>query len=217
MLSFFQFPDFLFQLGIRPWMLLVALIVYITIALFVSKRLKKTNGKTTARTFLSGSLVMPLAFLPFFLNWGVIFHESQQSFTGNNTQSVQEDVVQGCPDDPRSQTIIDSLINIDELRIKQGVDLSNLCYPVAFQLPTISKVFRMITGEVPVVTSGSEGVHADYSSHYNGLAIDMRINNTTGEQQEYLALELQKYLSSRWVVLYGDDTHLDHIHLEYRN
>lgn len=216
MLSFFQFPDFLTQLGIHPWMLLVSLVIYIAIVWAVSRRLKKTNGKTTARTFLSGSLVMPLAILPFFMNWGVIFHEGQQSFS-SNSKPDQEKVVQGCPDDPRSQSIIDSLVSINELRIKNGVDLSNLCYPVAFQLPTISKVFRMITGEVPMVTSGNEGEHADYSSHYNGLGIDVRINNTTSEQQEYLALELQKYLSSRWVVLYGEDTHLDLIHLEYRN
>jgi hypothetical protein len=215
MLSVVHFPPFLVQLGIRPWMLLLAVLLYLTFAILLSKRLRKTNGKATARTFLSGVLIMPLAFVPFFLNWGILLNQGTEAFEKNDNKE-QAIIVQGCPDDPRSQNIIDSLVSINELRIKKGVDLSSLCYPVAFQLPTITKVFRGITGEVPVVTSGKEGMHAESSAHYNGMAIDMRINNTTGEQQEYLAVELQKYLSSRWVVLYGDDTHLDHIHLEFR-
>jgi hypothetical protein len=63
-----------------------------------------------------------------------------------------------------------------------------------------------------VITSGSEGVHSPGSSHYRGMAIDLRTNTLPAEKVKEAVAALKRALGADYYVL----LEADHCHAEYR-
>lgn len=68
-----------------------------------------------------------------------------------------------------------------------------------------------------VITSGSEGVHSVGSSHYRGMAIDLRTNTLPGEKVKEAVAKLKQALGTDYyLLLEGEGTSNFHLHCEYR-
>jgi hypothetical protein len=72
-------------------------------------------------------------------------------------------------------------------------------------------------GSIPVITSANDGKHMATSLHYKDLAWDLRVKNLPDPQQ--MADRLREMLNVKhhdYDVLFGDEAHKDHIHVEYQ-
>jgi hypothetical protein len=69
---------------------------------------------------------------------------------------------------------------------------------------------------IPTVTSACDGNHVPNSWHYKGLAWDWRIWGLSDPKRiaNQLEHELQA-IDYHYTVIYGDNGHKDHIHVEY--
>lgn len=80
-------------------------------------------------------------------------------------------------------------------------------------LATIEEIHQDITGQEAVVTSLNDGKHVDGSKHYSGEAADIRVWYTGIRTAEFA--ERIRIAHPECDVLYGDEEHLDHMHVEY--
>jgi ABC-type nickel/cobalt efflux system permease component RcnA len=209
------------NLPISQGFLAIAILAYCLVLVFIITLAKKKQGKNTAFQVGAIGMLLPISFFIISIDWNLFIqnytHEKhlesqeQQEQELSNSQKFKK-----CLENPEPEAKIMQMVAQGRVHIKPGVDLSGICPPIANQLPIIVKVFYSSTGLIPTITSATEGDHARNSQHYRGLAIDMRIKNMTGEHQDWIAAQLKKYLSNRWIVFHGDDNHLDHIHIEYR-
>jgi len=70
-------------------------------------------------------------------------------------------------------------------------------------------------GDTPTITSGGDGKHMEGSYHYINRAWDIRVWGLHNPQTE--ADQLRDRLNetgNEWRVLYGDEHHKDHMHVE---
>ena len=70
-------------------------------------------------------------------------------------------------------------------------------------------------GFIPFITSGCDGKHMEGSKHYKHQAWDLRIWNM--KDPHAVAENLLHVLNRdeyKWIVLYGDEHHKDHMHIQ---
>ena len=94
--------------------------------------------------------------------------------------------------------------------LKNGISLSKL---QSCMIPAIICANDFcVSLKIPfVITSGNDGQHMANSLHYIGLAIDMRTNQMTTEQQTSCV----SYLRERLDYCFDIILEVDHIHIEY--
>lgn len=100
---------------------------------------------------------------------------------------------------------------------KQGVWLAGIN---DFFLTFIEAVDEIWTrwGDTPIITSGAEGKHMEGSKHYKNEAWDLRVWGL--HDPTSMADELRNKLNEdgeKWLVLFGDKDHKDHIHVQTLN
>ena len=101
------------------------------------------------------------------------------------------------------------------IRTKRGVWILEFNEPFMEFLRALSQVGYDMNYE-PTITSGGDGEHMEGSLHYKGLAWDLRVRDCSNRAR--FANELRSSLNAiddNWDVLYGDQYHLNHIHVEY--
>jgi hypothetical protein len=97
------------------------------------------------------------------------------------------------------------------MRIKHGVELSNLAPQMVLACLIVDKVYNQF-GHEAVVTSGSEGDHSKTSRHYLGYALDFRTRYFDSEQIPAIKSRLEDALGHEYFILYEGN----HFHIEYR-
>jgi len=98
---------------------------------------------------------------------------------------------------------------------------------INYELVTVIRVVCRVYvkyNKLPVITSANDSIHAENSLHPKNLAWDFRIwgidDSTTKEidEMKICADEIRHELNAidfRYTVIYGNDEHLDHMHIEY--
>lgn len=98
------------------------------------------------------------------------------------------------------------------------VKFDGLKPPVWFALGMIDLIYKIHAGKPVIGTSGQDGVHKDARNiHGNGLAIDVRSHNLSGEQKNLIYSDLVKYLEPLGydVVLEDLNGPNEHYHAEF--
>lgn len=97
--------------------------------------------------------------------------------------------------------------------IKLGVDLRGLAPQMAVAFTIACAVYQKNTGNpyACVITSGSDGKHGPNSLHYQGKALDLRINTIMPEIRQTVVKELKWALGEQFDVVLESD----HIHVEF--
>lgn len=102
---------------------------------------------------------------------------------------------------------------INHFEFKAGVKIEGL-KPIMFPLIVYASNlhFKLFNSKKMVITSVIDGKHMKGSKHYQGLAIDVRINDKPkdGVHRFYYTLTYDSVLNDYDVVL-----EKDHIHIEY--
>lgn len=101
------------------------------------------------------------------------------------------------------------------IKIKDGVDLSNIQPPIASKLFVIANVFER-NGFECVITSARRAPVGSKSFHHFGLAVDCRANHIPSRNNRLKILaDLIHALGSDYdVILHGDGANI-HFHIEY--
>ncbi len=101
------------------------------------------------------------------------------------------------------------------IRFKEGVIIKEVNTEF-FQLCVEAFLIYDKYNIIPTITSANDGEHIPTSLHYKNLAWDLRIwgLNEPMKVAEELASNLRE-ISKYWQVLYGDDNHLNHFHVEF--
>jgi len=98
------------------------------------------------------------------------------------------------------------------LKFKKGVKVAGL-QPEALIAVDIAESVYSNSGRDCVITSARGDKHsAEFSRHYAGMAIDLRIRHLTAKQTKEIYAGLKKVLSSDYNVL----LEASHIHVSYR-
>jgi hypothetical protein len=99
------------------------------------------------------------------------------------------------------------------MKIKKGANIQGIDIRIRPILVAAERLWKEF-GQQLVITCGTEGTHSARSLHYYGLALDLRINYFTLEQQTDIAnllrVRLQEIDKHFDVVL-----HSTHIHVEF--
>ena len=93
--------------------------------------------------------------------------------------------------------------------LKSGVKLSGLRQEMLHAIDVCSSIFDE-SGIAFVITSAKDGKHSDYSLHYKGFAIDVRVWEIQDEIVAYCQ-KIGHQLGKDYQVL----NEKDHIHIEY--
>ena len=101
--------------------------------------------------------------------------------------------------------------------LKSGVKVQGFHPELNLGLFIANEVYA-VHGVNMVVTSGTEGKHSRTSSHYLGLAADLRVRNLPNTVSPYdIAREIQSRLGPDYDVIFeGEGTPNAHIHLQFR-
>jgi hypothetical protein len=95
--------------------------------------------------------------------------------------------------------------------IKTGVLLWDMHPRVECIFHDLDKVTNRLFGRDVILTAGREGLHSKNSLHYEGRAIDIRINDLDPDRIQEYASEIRKVLGPGYdVVVEGT-----HIHIEW--
>lgn len=104
------------------------------------------------------------------------------------------------------------------MRLKDdSVKFEGMSVGILAALPIIERIHKELTGRQVVITSANDGVHREGSKHYSGDAVDLRVWYTdehVGLTTEW-AKELWTALGADYDVVYGDPSHMNHIHIEH--
>ena len=103
----------------------------------------------------------------------------------------------------------------------------------SFTNPKVMKILQAVQdtapeGYEPTVTSASDGIHMSTSKHYTDEAFDIRVRDYPGYDQDEFwhtrqnidnwITRMRFYLTSmEYDIVFGDEEHRDHIHIEYDN
>ena len=83
-------------------------------------------------------------------------------------------------------------------------------------MPTVAAIWGAHALGTPTITSIQDGTHAADSKHYDGLAVDIRLNDVAPDLHATLAREIQSSLGSRFYVLHEyHGTPSDHMHIQF--
>jgi len=74
----------------------------------------------------------------------------------------------------------------------------------------VASYIRSVIGANPTITSANDGTHSSNSTHYKGLALDLRINDWKGNIKQH-AFVIAWILGTNWLVL----LEVDHLHIQY--
>ncbi len=96
------------------------------------------------------------------------------------------------------------------MRFKEGISLRHLQPQMVLASDVVATVYEQ-NGYACVITSGDEGVHAKYSLHYSGNALDYRTKHILESARAALASEIQEALGTQFNVIL-ESTHL---HVEF--
>lgn len=94
---------------------------------------------------------------------------------------------------------------------EQGATLQGLTTYALFALQIAGEAFEHFAGEPAILTAGADGEHSDYSGHYRGDAIDLRVWHVSDEALE-LIIEYLKEALIPYTIL-NEETHL---HIRYK-
>ena len=101
------------------------------------------------------------------------------------------------------------------IRTKRGVWIIEFNDPFMKFLRALSNVGYGMNYEA-TITSGGDGEHMEGSLHYKGLAWDLRVRDCPDRPRFAKLLDaILNVAAENWDVLYGDQYHLNHIHVEY--
>jgi hypothetical protein len=118
------------------------------------------------------------------------------------------------------------------LKFKNGVTINGAHFdPEMVRVADAARITapRLIDDTV-WITSANDGKHSDTSLHYHNRAFDVRIRNVSGlvweklgEERKFMyndivqqwADDIKLRLGSDYDVIYGNESHLSHIHVEY--
>jgi len=101
------------------------------------------------------------------------------------------------------------------LRLKGGVDLSEMSENMTSQFEKINEIFRKHSGKNGTITSGLDGKHMAGSKHYSGEAVDLRSYHLNDEQTKNILKDLKNSLGNDYDVVDETKTKSPHIHIEY--
>lgn len=114
------------------------------------------------------------------------------------------------------------------LKFKNGVHINGRHFdPEVRRILDVVRITapKMVDGAV-WVTSANDGTHEDGSKHFTDEAFDVRVRNLKGfkwgpdgrfffcEEADAWAKRIRFELGSAYDVVYGDEDHIDHIHVE---
>ncbi len=94
--------------------------------------------------------------------------------------------------------------------IKKGVKAKGLQPEILLAIFEAREVYRKFHAEL-VITSLLDGAHMPTSLHYEGLAVDIRTSNLSGQTRPIAAARLKAALSAEYDVVLEKD----HIHIEF--
>ena len=102
------------------------------------------------------------------------------------------------------------------MKLKHGVRLADLTPQMALAAIVVREVYRDLDpGCSCTITPANDGKHSDASWHYKGRALDFRTHDFTGDKQQLL-YSLKEALGPEFdVLLEGDGTPNEHVHLEF--
>lgn len=100
------------------------------------------------------------------------------------------------------------------MRLKTGVDISNIQPQIVFALIPADALYRD-EGIECVITSGRDGKHSLTSLHYSGNAVDLRTRDLK-VKDSFLPSLIRDRLADRLGVDYDVILEKTHIHLEYQ-
>lgn len=104
-----------------------------------------------------------------------------------------------------------------EIAVKQGVWISRIDDLFIHFCRVLNDVWGQ-WGNIPTLTSGADGKHAENSKHYTARAWDIRVWGL--KDPAAMAADLRAALNvdgDEWDVIFGDAGHKDHIHVEAEN
>ena len=96
------------------------------------------------------------------------------------------------------------------MKVKPGVSLKHL-KPQMLVALTAAELIWWGRGEELVITSGSDGIHAEHSLHYLGYALDFRTHYFDPQVQEWIRDQLASALGDEYDVVLENT----HMHVEY--
>ena len=96
------------------------------------------------------------------------------------------------------------------IRIKRGVDISNLSQPMGVAIDILGALYREELKSDLVITSGRDGKHT-HVLHYVGCALDFRIRNLTPFDQARVEGLAQSALGDQYDAVLKDT----HLHVEF--
>ena len=97
------------------------------------------------------------------------------------------------------------------MKIKEGVRIHGLKPEMNLGSQIVESIY-LKHGKEPVITSGIEGSHSEYSDHYKGYALDFRTRYFTADQAQKVATDVSEALGDDFFVL----LHKTHLHVSYR-
>jgi hypothetical protein len=98
------------------------------------------------------------------------------------------------------------------LWVKSGANVTCLAPDIRLALPTIIDVWSRMGAPTPVVTSGTDGSHMVGSRHFQGEAVDLRLNELAPMRGHALCEALRQALNDRFPNQYDTvfEPHADH-------
>ena len=102
------------------------------------------------------------------------------------------------------------------MKLKHGVRLADLTPQMALAAIVVREVYRSLDPQCScTLTSANDSKHSEKSLHYQGFALDFRTHDFTGDKQELLH-ELREALGPEFdVLLEGEGTPNEHLHVEW--
>lgn len=108
---------------------------------------------------------------------------------------------------------------MEGIRMKKGVNITELSPKIKDILPAIIKACKFVNGKdyIVTITSGNDGKHMKGSKHYTNEAIDIRTKDMKLNKSISTVIRIKRYIRemgrSDWDYDVIDER--DHIHIEY--
>jgi hypothetical protein len=119
----------------------------------------------------------------------------------------------------KKSIFVSNKINMEGIRMKKGVNITELSPKIKDILPAVIKACKFVNGKdyIVTITSGNDGKHMKGSKHYINEAIDIRTKDMKPNKSIFTVIRIKKYIKE----LGRNDWDYDiidegtHIHIEY--